>query len=45
MWASLVALVAVLLVKSMLEERWMRLEDPGYQIYSKRTVRFLPGLP
>lgn len=43
-WASLVALVAVLLVKSVLEERWMRLEHPGYVIYAQRTARFLPGL-
>ena len=33
-----------LLVKSVLEERWMRLEHPGYVIYAQRTASFLPGL-
>ena len=43
-WASLAALVAVLLVKSVLAERWMRLAHPGYVIYAQSTARFLPGL-
>ncbi len=37
-------LVLVLLVKALLEERWMSLHHPGYNAYMKRTTRFIPGV-
>lgn len=37
-------LAAVLLVKSILEERWMLRQHPGYAAYRRRTRRFVPWL-
>ena len=41
-WASLVALVGVLLAKARLEERLMRQHPTGYAAYCQRTRRFVP---
>lgn len=41
---ALGALIAVLVAKALLEERWMRLTHPGYAAYCASTTRFLPGL-
>jgi protein-S-isoprenylcysteine O-methyltransferase Ste14 len=43
-WALLAAaaLVAVLVVKAQVEERWMLQQHPGYADYRSRTRRFLP---
>ncbi|MDQ3060770.1 MAG: isoprenylcysteine carboxylmethyltransferase family protein [Pseudomonadota bacterium] len=43
-WASWSALAVVLLLKSTLEERWMREKHPGYASYMLRSKRFLPWL-
>lgn len=43
-WASWSALAAVLLLKSTLEERWMREKHPDYAAYTQRSKRFLPWL-
>ena len=43
-WAVTVLLAAVLTVKSMLEERWMRQIHPDYADYERRTRRFIPWL-
>ncbi len=37
-------LVLVLLLKALLEERWMSRHHQGYNAYIKRTTRFIPGL-
>ena len=42
-WRAL-ALAAVLVVKSSLEERWMRASHPTYRAYAQRTTRFIPFL-
>lgn len=42
-WGAVLALVAVLTVKSMLEERWLAERHPEYLAYAMRTRRFLPG--
>lgn len=41
---ALALLVPVLVVKAMLEERWMAERHPGYRAYMARTRRFVPGL-
>jgi protein-S-isoprenylcysteine O-methyltransferase Ste14 len=43
-WPSLILLCAVLAAKATLEERWMRLEHPGYAEYCASTRRFVPWL-
>ena len=43
-WASWLTLAAVLLLKSTLEERWMRVKHPGYAAYILWSKRFLPWL-
>ncbi len=43
-WAATIALVAVLGVKSVFEERWMLAAHAGYAAYRARTRRFVPGL-
>jgi protein-S-isoprenylcysteine O-methyltransferase Ste14 len=42
-WGACLALLAVLTVKSMLEERWLAEREPDYIGYAKKTRRFLPG--
>jgi len=39
-----VALLAVLLAKAMLEERWLREYHPHYASYCQRSKRFIPWL-
>lgn len=39
-----VLLGLVLLMKALLEERWMSQHHPQYRGYMKRTTRFVPGL-
>ena len=41
---ALVLLAAVLVAKSVLEERWMQRQHPGYADYRARTARFVPGV-
>jgi protein-S-isoprenylcysteine O-methyltransferase Ste14 len=41
-WLAVAALVAVLVVKAQVEERWMLQQHPGYADYGARTRRFLP---
>jgi len=43
-WLVLLALAAVLVVKSWLEECWMRARHPAYRAYARRTTRFIPFL-
>ncbi|CAD5373912.1 hypothetical protein RA210_U40315 [Rubrivivax sp. A210] len=43
-WVCLTALLAVLVAKAALEERWMLEQHAGYAAYRERTHRFLPGL-
>jgi protein-S-isoprenylcysteine O-methyltransferase Ste14 len=43
-WLEMVALVAVLVIKALLEERWMQDAHPDYADYRARTRRFLPGI-
>lgn len=43
-WLGLVALVAVLLKKAALEERWMTEVHADYATYRSRTHRLLPGI-
>lgn len=43
-WAAWSALVIVLLLKSTLEERWMREKHPGYAAYLLSSKRFVPWL-
>lgn len=42
-WGAVLALLLVLTVKSMLEERWMAERHPDYLDYARRTRRFFPG--
>lgn len=44
MGSMLVGLVATLLVKAALEERWMVQAHPGYRDYQKTSRRFVPGV-
>ena len=41
---SWTALALVLLVKSVLEERWMKHEHPGYARYVLESKRFIPWI-
>ena len=41
---AFVLLFLVLLMKALLEERWMSQHHPKYRVYMKRTTRFIPGL-
>lgn len=43
-WSAWGALAIVLLVKSGLEERWLRQVHPGYAAYVTRSKGFLPWL-
>jgi protein-S-isoprenylcysteine O-methyltransferase Ste14 len=43
-WLAWVALLAVLLAKAMLEERWLRECHPQYASYCQRSKRFIPWL-
>ena len=43
-WLALGLLAAVLFGKSVLEERWMVHQHPGYGAYRAVTARFVPGL-
>lgn len=43
-WMALGLLAAVLFAKSVLEERWMERQHPGYSSYRAGTSRFVPGL-
>lgn len=43
-WRLTAALVAVLWIKAVLEERWMALQHAGYAGYQAGTKRFIPGL-
>jgi protein-S-isoprenylcysteine O-methyltransferase Ste14 len=43
-WVTWSALAIVLLLKSTLEERWMREKHSGYVAYILRSKRFLPWL-
>ena len=43
-WLALAALVAVLVSKAALEERWLLLAHPGYADYQKGTRWFLPWI-
>jgi protein-S-isoprenylcysteine O-methyltransferase Ste14 len=43
-WLALGLLAAVLFGKSVLEERWMVRQHPGYGAYRAGTARFVPGL-
>lgn len=43
-WLALCALVVVLVVKAVFEERWMVQAHPAYAVYRQRTRRFLPWL-
>jgi protein-S-isoprenylcysteine O-methyltransferase Ste14 len=43
-WLALGALVAVLVSKAVLEERWLLLAHPGYADYQKGTRWFLPWI-
>ena len=40
---GLAALIAVLTIKSSLEEAWMLIEHPQYAAYRANTWRFMPG--
>lgn len=41
-WLAWLALALVLLVKSILEERWMREQHAAYATYARQSKRFLP---
>ena len=41
---AFVLLCLVLLMKALLEERWMSGQHAGYRGYMKRTARFIPGV-
>ena len=41
-WVIWSALAIVLFVKSILKERWMREQRPGYRTYIRESKRFLP---
>jgi protein-S-isoprenylcysteine O-methyltransferase Ste14 len=43
-WLTLGALVAVLVTKAVLEERWMLMAHPGYAAYRQKTRWFLPWI-
>lgn len=43
-WVAWSTLAILLVVKSALEERWMRAKHPGYANYMLRSKRFLPWL-
>lgn len=43
-WLALGLLATVLFGKSVLEERWMLGQHPGYDVYRSGTARFVPGL-
>ena len=43
-WVALGMLAVVLFGKSVLEERWMERQHPGYGTYRAATARFVPGL-
>ena len=43
-WLTLGALVAVLVTKAVLEERWMLMAHPGYAAYQQTTRWFLPWI-
>ena len=43
-WLAVAALVAVLLVKASLEERWMAHRHVDCAAYCDGTKRFIPGL-
>ena len=43
-WLALGALVAVLVSKAVLEERWMLMAHPGYAAYRRDTCWFLPWI-
>ena len=43
-WGTWSVLVIVLLLKSTLEERWMREKHPGYAAYVLSSKRFFPWL-
>jgi protein-S-isoprenylcysteine O-methyltransferase Ste14 len=43
-WLVEAALVAVLVAKAALEERWMLARHPEYRAYCARTRRFVPGI-
>lgn len=43
-WGTWSALVSVLILKSTLEERWMREKHPGYAAYLLSSKRFFPWL-
>lgn len=43
-WITLLALTMVLLVKALLEEKWISQAHPDYTDYAAHSRRFLPGL-
>ena len=43
-WLAATALIAVLAIKALLEERWILAVHPDYSAYRARTRRFIPGL-
>ncbi len=43
-WLAWAALLAVLLGKAALEERWLMLAHPAYAAYRERSWRLMPGL-
>lgn len=43
-WIAWCALAVVLVVKSIIEERWMREEHPDYDDYRLDSKRFVPWL-
>jgi protein-S-isoprenylcysteine O-methyltransferase Ste14 len=43
-WLIWCGLAGVLLIKAVLEERWMLLQHPTYRLYQAHTKRFVPGL-
>ncbi len=43
-WSNWLALTVVLLVKALIEERWITRAHPDYADYAAHSRRFLPGL-
>lgn len=43
-WLALAALIAVLVSKAVLEERWMLTAHPGYAAYRQGTSWFVPWI-
>lgn len=43
-WSAWLALAAVLLVKALLEERWVAQQHPAYSAYCQRSKRFVPWI-